>query len=61
MNKIRRNWSHELATFEKSKNKTRTFVLKNPTTAQVTRCRIVQTFDTPVHVRTTGNKLIFSK
>lgn len=61
MNKIRRNWSHELATFESSKGKTRTFEMKNATTAQVTRCRIVNAFDTTVKVRTAGNKVIFEK
>jgi len=61
MTKIRRNWSDELAKFERSKNRTRRFEMKNATTAQVTRCRLVQTFDTPVHIRTTGNVVVFEK
>lgn len=61
MSKPRRNWSHELAVFEASKLNTRIFKLANPTTAQVTRCRIVQGFETPVRVRTQGANLIFEK
>ena len=57
----RRNWSHEIALFEAASNKTRTFHLSSPGVAQVTRVRIVQKFDTPIHVRTQGSALIFEK
>jgi len=57
----RRDWSHELALFEASKHRTRTFTLSSPNVAQVTRHRIVNGFDTPVTVTTKGAKLIFAK
>jgi len=56
-----RDWSHELATFEDTNHKTRTFTLSSPGVAQVTRCRIIRSFDTPVAIRTVGARLIFEK
>lgn len=56
-----RDWSHELALFENSTRKTRTFKLSSPGVARVTRVRLIKQFDTNVSMHTTGNALVFTK
>ena len=59
--KRNRDWSHELAKFESSKNKTRTIQLSSPGVAQVTKNRLGHNFDTAITIRTAGANLIFEK
>ena len=56
-----RDWSHELAMFESTNRKVRSFNLTPPGVAQVTRVRLRQTFETDVSFRTVGSRLIFEK
>lgn len=57
-----KDWEEELARFEGDRAlKRRVFRLSSPGVAQVTRCRMLNTFDTKVRMRTEKNHLIWEK